>query len=147
LKCDTALDQKSVSPHTIHASAVMREMIDALLQETVLILTPQSITFRVGEQFLSSPIDRKIFIGSDSAMTMPAFLDLSHHLHMHFGISRLHAVIVRFDDFHYQVMDLDSTNGSSINDMPLEPFQLYHIEDDTTLQIGKCPIHVLYEAE
>ena len=147
LKCDTPLDQKTVSPHTIHVSDVMREMIDAILKETVLILTPENLTFRVGEQFVSTPIDTKLFIGSDAAMTLPSFMDLSPYLDINFGISRLHAVIVRYDDYHFQVMDLDSTNGSAIDDEQLEPFHLYHLEDDMMLQLGKCPIHVIYEAE
>lgn len=145
LKCDTPLDQRTVSPHTIHVSSAMREMIDAILQETVLVLTPESVTFRVGERFVTTPIGNKVFLGSDSAMTLPSFVDLSPYIDIHFGVSRLHAAIVRYDDHHFQVMDLDSTNGTAIDDVVLQPFHLYHLEDEATLNIGKCELRVIYD--
>jgi FHA domain len=54
------------------------------------------------------------------------------------GISRRHAVLERQPDGSYAVRDLDSTNGTTVNDdsEPIEPGQAVPLADGDTIRLG-----------
>jgi pSer/pThr/pTyr-binding forkhead associated (FHA) protein len=57
------------------------------------------------------------------------------------GVSRQHAILCRSD--HGPVLvDLDSTNGTVINDFPLSPFQPYLLQDGDRVQFGDLLVKV-----
>jgi len=54
-------------------------------------------------------------------------------------VSRNHAKIFMIAD-EYFCIDQNSSNGTFINEVPLEPFYPYHLQDGDILKLSNCPL-------
>ena len=57
------------------------------------------------------------------------------------GVSREHATI-EFIDGHWVLRDLESREGTLVNDSPLISLKAYYLRDGDTIQIGKFSLAV-----
>ena len=83
--------------------------------------------------------EEKVFIlGRISAeiKTKEPLVDLTHFGALEFGISRVHLMIRKTKD-SYQIMDLESSNGSWLENQRLVPNQPYTIESGERVRIGR----------
>lgn len=88
----------------------------------------------------------KVFIlGRVSAeiKTREPLVDLTQFDALSLGISRVHLMIRQTKD-GYQVMDLESSNGSWLENQRLVPKQSYPIESGDRIRIGRLNILVFY---
>ena len=69
-------------------------------------------------------------------------IDLAPYGGVEKGVSRKHAMIV-YDDGHYFVKDMESTNYTLLNAARLFPEQLYPLKHDDQLTLGDLEIRVL----
>ena len=69
-------------------------------------------------------------------------IDLAPYGGIEKGVSRKHAMIV-FDDGHYFVKDMESTNYTLLNAARLFPAQLYPLKHEDQLTLGDLEIRVL----
>ncbi|MDX2138978.1 MAG: FHA domain-containing protein [Chloroflexota bacterium] len=76
--------------------------------------------------------------------TMPD-VDLTSYAGYRMGVSRRHA-IVRLQDKHLEVVDLGSSNGSSLNGVHLQAHQPYPLRDGDELTIGKMTLKVVFQS-
>jgi pSer/pThr/pTyr-binding forkhead associated (FHA) protein len=60
------------------------------------------------------------------------------------GVSRLHAAIRRTQDNLLVVIDLDSSNGSWLNGVRLEPQRLYTLRSGDRLILGQIEIEIYF---
>lgn len=58
------------------------------------------------------------------------------------GVSREHTMIV-FDDGHYYIKDMESTNFTLLNNARLFPHQLYPLKHDDQVTLGDLVIRIL----
>ena len=79
---------------------------------------------------------------SDSQSTPPPDIDLAKYNGRERGVSRRHAAIVQYRGDIFLV-DLDSVNGTSINDIRVTPDVPYPIEDGDRVTFGDLVITVL----
>jgi hypothetical protein len=71
------------------------------------------------------------------------FVDLKPYYAYENGVSRRHALIHRTDQ-GYEILDLDSTNGTWLNNKPLIPHRPYPLESGSQVRLGRLQIIVTY---
>ncbi len=69
-------------------------------------------------------------------------VDLTPYGGLEKGVSRKHAMII-FDDGHYYIKDMESTNFTLLNAARLFPSQLYPLRHDDQLTLGDLEIRIL----
>lgn len=52
------------------------------------------------------------------------------------GVSRVHAEVVQLDRYRCGIKDLDSKNGTFLGNTRLVPFQIYPLQNGTTIRLG-----------
>ena len=82
-------------------------------------------------------------IGRKVDATTEDLLDLSPLGGYHLGLSRRHAVIRR-TEHGYEVLDLGSVNGTSLNEQRLVPHRPYPLTSGSHLRLGSMRLFVLY---
>ena len=91
--------------------------------------------------------DSEILIGRlDAAHGVFPELDLTSDSGLEHGISRRHARMYAREDKWY-IEDLDSTNGTYVNDERLTAYLPYAIHDGDTLTLGTLRLHVILRGE
>lgn len=105
---------------------------------------PLAIRLRIGRQKreVEVPLDRVIHLGriSPASNTFPE-IDLSEDVSSERTISRRHARILRRDN-KVIVEDLNSVNGTFINDKKLDPYLPEPLNDGDMLRLGRLPIEI-----
>lgn len=81
-------------------------------------------------------------VSSEIKMDEP-LVDLTPFSALELGISRVHAMIRKSKD-GYQIMDLESSNGTWLENQRLIPRQLYPIESGDRIRVGRLNILVFY---
>lgn len=95
---------------------------------------------------LNIPIEKRIYVGRDeTAKPNTTFIDLTKFNAFEKGVSRLHALIELTSDGEYQIMDLGSSNGTRINNTPLDPFCLYFLPHNCEIRIGRLVLQLRFE--
>jgi hypothetical protein len=108
---------------------------------------PQSgIAFYVAG--VSTPIavqtDTSFIVGRGVPEMAPgALVDLSAHDGFAMGVSRQH-ILVRADRDGYSVIDLESRNGTWLNDQRLVPNRAYSLPSHAQLRLGMLRLFVVY---
>jgi len=74
-----------------------------------------------------------------------SLIDLSTFGATEYGISREHAKLVQNESGQICIVDLDSTNGTYINEEQLNRFVPYPLDNGDVLRLGRCIAHVLFE--
>ncbi len=117
------------------------------LTEPVTALSNQGLVADFGTDSLQFPIANRVYLGRDiPPKEYTSFIDLDPFGALTKGVSRLHALIERTEDFAYQVMDLGSTNGTFVNGEQLVPLNYTVLEQDDKVVLGHFSIIVRYDA-
>ncbi len=89
---------------------------------------------------LSYEVKDKTLVGrSDVTANFMPDLDLTPFGGQIAGVSRKHAHVIKRDDGLY-IEDLGSTNGSSLNQIPIEADRLYPLRDGDEIELGRLRI-------
>jgi pSer/pThr/pTyr-binding forkhead associated (FHA) protein len=109
------------------------------------LLGPDSVALYIGgvEEPLIIQLTYEAILGryTPSSIAQPR-VDLAPYGAYSKGVSRLHAAIRRTQDNLLVVIDLDSTNGSWLNGMRLEPRRLYALRSGDRLILGQIEIEI-----
>jgi hypothetical protein len=90
------------------------------------------------------PCENKVMVGRfDSEPSMPA-VNLAPFKAQRLGVSRKHAVI-RHQGDSYSIVDLDSTNGTWINNQRLQPYESYALNSMDELRLGSLKMLVFFQ--
>lgn len=93
------------------------------------------------------PLRGELQIGrSDARRDIKPDLDLSQDGGTEAGVSRLHALILQTAQ-GLAVMDLDSVNGTWVNNYRIPPRLPFAINNGDELKLGELVIHVFYEGK
>lgn len=88
-------------------------------------------------------LDDEFIVGRRMEETSEAFLDLSNLGGYLLGLSRRHAKIRRAGS-GYEIIDLNSTNGTWLNDERLNPYQPYPLTSGAQLRLGRMRFVALF---
>ena len=85
----------------------------------------------------------KFVLGRKIENVKETIVDLSAYGAYGLGVSRLH-VLVQKTKNGYEISDLDSTNGTWLNDERLEPNKFYPITSGSKIRLGKMYVIILF---
>ena len=71
-------------------------------------------------------------------------INLSHYEAYDQGVSRLHAMIRPTGDEHLGIIDLGSSNGTTLNGQWLNAYEMYHLYDGDEVMMGQLPVSVFF---
>jgi len=96
-------------------------------------------------QLIATQEEKSFILGrlSGELKTKEPLVDLSPFDALQLGISRVHALICRTQD-GYQIKDLESSNGTWLENQRLVPRQTYPLESGDRIRIGRLNILVFY---
>jgi hypothetical protein len=114
-------------------------------------ITPQSGEKRVifvipsSRRRLAMQLTEELYIGRAAPETgaLP-MLDLTDYGAAHAGVSRRHAVI-QLTEAGVILRDLDSTNGTLLNNQLLEPDTPYLLRSGDEVHFGELLVHILFD--
>jgi pSer/pThr/pTyr-binding forkhead associated (FHA) protein len=89
---------------------------------------------------------KKITFGRSTAGETPMVIDLTPYDAHLYGVSRSHAVIFRSDNGCF-LQDLESTNGTWLNEKKLLPQKLYEVTSGDLIRLGQLGLRVYFETE
>ena len=89
------------------------------------------------------PVDKELVIGRQAGTPLEAVLDLTVLNAFDLGVSRRHAMIRRADT-GFEVIDLDSRNGTWLNAKRLTPNQPYRFASGSQLRLGRMQLFIIY---
>jgi CheY-like chemotaxis protein len=93
---------------------------------------------------LQAKVRESMIIGrSDNDQRIFPEIDLLPYNAFGMGVSRQHAVIEIFEGRLY-LKDLNSTNGTRLNNVPLQPHQRYRIRHGDQIMVGQLRMQVLF---
>jgi|GEM_PF-1036065 len=92
---------------------------------------------------LEVPADDHLIVGRRTAEESPVQVDLSGHVHALHGVSRYHCAITTIHG-NVMIQDLDSTNGTVLNDRMLNPLQRYVLRSGDLITLGKFTMQVMF---
>ncbi len=93
---------------------------------------------------LQARVQADMVIGrSDNDQRIFPEIDLLPYNAFAMGVSRKHAVIEVFEGRLY-LKDLNSTNGTRLNNVPLQPHQRYRLRHGDQIMIGQLRLQVLF---
>lgn len=81
-------------------------------------------------------------LGRASEGTLEEIVDLTPYGAFSNGVSRRHAMIRR-KKTGYEIIDLDSTNGTWLNEKRLTPTKAYALPNGATIRLGQLRLQVL----
>lgn len=86
-----------------------------------------------------------ILVGrSDARQSIDPELDLSPDKGIDYGVSRKHA-LVKYGEQGLSLIDLESTNGTKLNDRKLPPHEPYPLRDGDIIELGRLSVRVYFE--
>jgi len=126
------------------------EAIEALAgpeEDSVPVAERERMTFVIPStgRRVTMEIDDEIRVGrSDPRHEVQPELDLTQDFGALFGVSRLHAS-VQASGQGIVLVDLDSTNGTILNNHSLPPNIPYPLQDGDEIHLGRLLVHVFIE--
>lgn len=87
--------------------------------------------------------ENKFILGRKVDNVEETIVDLSAYGAYGLGVSRLH-VLVRKTEKGYEICDMDSTNGTWLNDEELAPNKFYPIASGAHIRMGKMHIIAIF---
>jgi pSer/pThr/pTyr-binding forkhead associated (FHA) protein len=129
----------------LKTSSVSLESVKDLKYYAVrLILDRKGIVVQSDEESIAIPLGDKIYIGRNIVDgVFASYIDMAVYGGLRFGMSRIHAMI-ETTDHQFQLMDLGSTNGSTLDGERMEAFRSYPLRDNSEVVLGQFPILVQY---
>lgn len=125
----------------------IQQIVHAQIQGNVL-KHHSLLTFDIGGIQLFSTLDEEIVFGRnpDKQQPDPQIIDLSGFNAHEAGVSRQHAALQR-DEFNQIVLiDLESSNGTYINDERLIPMHAYSVADGDEIRLGYLKIIIQFDS-
>jgi pSer/pThr/pTyr-binding forkhead associated (FHA) protein len=143
--CDELL-LENVPQRRLAPTTLLRDPTQELEPIGDAVLNADGIVLNIEGQSISVPIDKRIYIGRDeTAKPHATFIDLTEYNAFEKGVSRLHALIEITQEGEYQIMDLGSSNGTRINNTPLDPFCLYFLPLNCEIRIGRLVLQLRFQ--
>lgn len=84
----------------------------------------------------------EFFLGRASEGSLEEIVDLTPYGAFSSGVSRRHAMIRR-KKTGYEIIDLDSTNGTWIDEKRITPTKAYALSNGSTIRLGQLRLQVL----
>jgi pSer/pThr/pTyr-binding forkhead associated (FHA) protein len=81
-------------------------------------------------------------IGRQTEGTLEETVDLTAYSAFSSGVSRRHAMIRRKKK-GFEIIDLDSTNGTWLNEKKLTPTKAYPLSNGATIRLGQLRLKVI----
>ena len=99
-------------------------------------------------QMIATQLERSFILGraSTEIKTSETLVDLTQFGALELGISRVHAMI-RLSKGKYQLIDLESSNGTWLENQRLVPKQPYPLESGNRIRVGRLNILIFYLKE
>jgi hypothetical protein len=99
-------------------------------------------------QMITTQLEKSFILGraSTEIKTSETLVDLTQFGALELGISRVHALI-RQSKGMYQLIDLESSNGTWLENQRLVPKQPYPLESGDRIRIGRLNLLVFYLKE
>jgi len=99
-------------------------------------------------QMITTQLERAFILGrvSTEIKTSETLVDLTQFGALELGISRVHAMIRQLKG-KYQLIDLESSNGTWLENQRLVPKQPYPLESGDRFRVGRLNILVFYLQE
>ncbi|MBS4015505.1 MAG: FHA domain-containing protein [Candidatus Latescibacteria bacterium] len=94
-------------------------------------------------QEIATVKEKRFILGRKVENVHETILDLSAYGAYGLGVSRLHLLIQKTKN-GYEVSDMDSTNGTWLNDEELIPNKFYPISSGARIRLGKMYIALLF---
>ena len=96
-------------------------------------------------QMITTQVERTFVLGRASAeiKTSETLVDLTQFGALELGISRSHAMIRRSKG-GYQLIDLESSNGTWLENQRLVPKEPYPLESGNRIRVGRLNLLVFY---
>jgi hypothetical protein len=116
-------------------------------QELGPVLEAKQVTFVIPSsgRRISLNLQEKIHIGrADPGRDRQPELDLTHDSGAEYGVSRLHATI-QSSHRGVALVDLNSTNGTLLNNYRLPPDLPYPLHNGDEIRFGRLLVHVFFE--
>ncbi len=102
------------------------------------------VLFTSDEEPLSIRVEEKVTLGRRTSSTTDApHIDLDDYGAFGAGVSRVHAAVYRKKGKFY-IEDMNSSNGTWLNNQRLEPGRVYHLPSDSEILLGEFPLRVFY---
>lgn len=106
-------------------------------------ISPSTLSLHVDDTCQSLSIEPEIYIGRDfSEHFFHPHLDLQPFGGWKYGISRIHARLEQDSWGCFYIVDLDSSNGTWLNDDRLTSSHQYLLRHNDVLRIGRFPISI-----
>ena len=98
--------------------------------------------------------DQPLFLTKSNVITLgrevrgesTAHVDFTPHNAFHLGVSRQHGVI-EISRGRYFVRDLESTNGTWVNDLKLIPHEAYALNSGDLIRMGQLGFYIYFKTE
>ncbi len=87
-----------------------------------------------------------LILGREVRAESTACVDLTPHNAFHLGVSRQHASI-ELSRGRYFIRDLESTNGTWVNDVKLIPHQAYGLNSGDLIRLGQLGFYMYFKTE
>ena len=107
---------------------------------------PKAIRFMstdLNEVFTVDVLSMMVVGRRNSLKDMEVVIDLSGFDAYKMGVSRYHAMILTFDN-RVTIKDLNSLNGTRLNNLDLEPSREYLLEHDDTVSFGMLSFDITF---
>lgn len=144
-KCDELL-LENVPQRRLAPTTLLRDPTKELLPVGDAVLDATGLVLNIEGNKVTVPIEKRIYLGRDeTAKPHATFVDLTDYNAFEKGVSRLHALIENTKDGEYQIMDLGSSNGTRINNTPLDPFCLYFLPHNCEIHIGRLVLQLRFQ--
>ncbi len=121
------------------------EHYDKLVRGTSPLRSNQRLIFNMRSGTIVFDLDDELILGRADRELENKFINLSGFGGLGAGVSRQHAYIVRGQNGQVLVGDLNSSNGTYLNEDRLLPEELYPLDSGDVLRLGSMIIHVLFE--
>lgn len=94
-------------------------------------------------QEIATILDKRFILGRAAEGVREPLIDLSAFGAHGLGVSRLH-ILVQKTETGYEISDMESTNGSWLNEQEVLPNRFYPISSGDSIRMGKMCIMVLF---
>jgi pSer/pThr/pTyr-binding forkhead associated (FHA) protein len=119
-----------------------REAIQQLRDSEVTLESGTIALYLAGKQTpLIVPAQDGVILGRNIGNSDSAIIDLTQYSAGLLGVSRQHAIIRPYGN-SYCIEDLDSANGTWVNNLLLNPNHPQPLEDNDAIRLGELILHV-----
>ncbi|MCB9457090.1 MAG: FHA domain-containing protein [Anaerolineaceae bacterium] len=89
---------------------------------------------------------KKVILGRQAESSGVSAFDLTPYGASSLGVSRQHAVIKAQDNGHYALEDMNSTNGTFVNETRLQPYTSHTLYNGDLVRLGQLILFVYYQS-